>query len=230
MLAATDPAQPYGAALSWPKRPEGRRPARTPGAYVLLRDGNPVVYVERGGKGIVRLVELEGERAGRGGLPARRGGAGEADPEARDRARRRRAGDRLGPGGADHRRRLLAPAAAARRRRVSVPEGDTIHRAARADQHGARRPRDRARRGAQPALAASPPGRRARRAHARGGRGTRQAPARPLLRRPRRAHPPRDERQGLRRRRRPTALRAAVAGRSRPAAPSPRRPAPSCCA
>ena len=61
ILAATDPAQPYGAALRWPKRAEGRRPARTPGAFVLLRDGNPVVYVERGGKGIVRLVELEGE-------------------------------------------------------------------------------------------------------------------------------------------------------------------------
>ena len=61
LLAATDPAQPYGAALSWPKRAEGRRPARAPGAFVLLRDGNPVVYVERGGKGIVRLVELEGE-------------------------------------------------------------------------------------------------------------------------------------------------------------------------
>ena len=61
VLAATDPAQPYGAALAWPKRAEGRRPARTPGAYVLLRDGNPIVYVERGGKGIVRLIELEGE-------------------------------------------------------------------------------------------------------------------------------------------------------------------------
>jgi ATP-dependent Lhr-like helicase len=61
LLAATDPAQPYGASLPWPKRAEGRRPARTPGAFVLLRDGNPVLYVERGGKGIVRLVELEGE-------------------------------------------------------------------------------------------------------------------------------------------------------------------------
>ncbi|MDX6583994.1 MAG: ATP-dependent helicase Lhr and Lhr-like helicase [Solirubrobacterales bacterium] len=61
ILAATDPAQPYGATLRWPKRAEGRRPARTPGAYVLLRDGNPIVYVERGGKGIVRLIELEGE-------------------------------------------------------------------------------------------------------------------------------------------------------------------------
>jgi len=61
ILAATDPAQPYGAALAWPKRAEGRRPARTAGAYVLLRDGNPILYVERGGKGIVRLVQLEGE-------------------------------------------------------------------------------------------------------------------------------------------------------------------------
>ena len=61
VLAATDPAQPYGAALAWPRRAEGRRPARTPGAFVLLRDGNPIVYVERGGKGIVRLVALDGE-------------------------------------------------------------------------------------------------------------------------------------------------------------------------
>ncbi|MGH2988522.1 MAG: Lhr family helicase, partial [Solirubrobacterales bacterium] len=31
VLAATDPANPYGAALSWPKRPAGRRPSRSPG-------------------------------------------------------------------------------------------------------------------------------------------------------------------------------------------------------
>ena len=28
---------------------------------MLLRDGEPLLYVERGGKGILRLVELEGE-------------------------------------------------------------------------------------------------------------------------------------------------------------------------
>ena len=61
LLAATDPANPYGAALPWPKPPSGRRPARTPGAHVLLRDGAPVLYVERGGKGIVRIVELDAE-------------------------------------------------------------------------------------------------------------------------------------------------------------------------
>ncbi len=58
ILAATDPANPYGAALPWPKPPSGRRPARAPGAHVLLRDGEPLVYVERGGRSILRLVEL----------------------------------------------------------------------------------------------------------------------------------------------------------------------------
>jgi ATP-dependent Lhr-like helicase len=61
LLAATDPANPYGASLPWPKPASGRRPARAPGAHVLLRDGAPVVYVERGGRGLVRLAELGGE-------------------------------------------------------------------------------------------------------------------------------------------------------------------------
>jgi ATP-dependent Lhr-like helicase len=68
VLAATDPANPYGASLPWPKRdPDsggGRRPSRTAGAYVLMRDGQPLLYVERGGRGIVRLAELEGEPLG----------------------------------------------------------------------------------------------------------------------------------------------------------------------
>ena len=61
ILAATDPANPYGAALSWPKRPGGRRPSRTPGAYVLLREGEPRMFVERGGRGVLRLAELADE-------------------------------------------------------------------------------------------------------------------------------------------------------------------------
>jgi len=62
LLAATDPANPYGATLSWPKL-EGtsRRPARSAGAYVLMRDGEPVLYVERGGRSVLRLQELSGE-------------------------------------------------------------------------------------------------------------------------------------------------------------------------
>ncbi|HVO53954.1 MAG TPA: DEAD/DEAH box helicase [Solirubrobacterales bacterium] len=60
VLAATDPANPYGASLPWPKLESGRRPGRTPGAHLLLRDGEPVVFVERGGRGVLRLCKLEG--------------------------------------------------------------------------------------------------------------------------------------------------------------------------
>jgi ATP-dependent Lhr-like helicase len=59
VLAATDPANPYGASLPWPKPPSGRRPARAPGAHLLLRDGEPLIYVERGGRGILRLTHLD---------------------------------------------------------------------------------------------------------------------------------------------------------------------------
>jgi ATP-dependent helicase Lhr and Lhr-like helicase len=59
LLAATDPANAYGASLPWPKAPSGRRPARAPGAHVLLRDGEAVLYLDRGGRGILRLVEFD---------------------------------------------------------------------------------------------------------------------------------------------------------------------------
>ncbi|HNQ08630.1 MAG TPA: hypothetical protein PKH97_15795, partial [Tetrasphaera sp.] len=52
VLAATDPANPYGAALSWPERDGagGHQPGRKAGALVVLVDGVLVIYVERGGK------------------------------------------------------------------------------------------------------------------------------------------------------------------------------------
>ncbi|MGZ6672539.1 MAG: Lhr family helicase, partial [Solirubrobacteraceae bacterium] len=63
VLAATDPAQPYGAALPWPKRDEeSRRPQRVAGAYVVLAGAEPVLYVERGGKGVAVLVDAEDAR------------------------------------------------------------------------------------------------------------------------------------------------------------------------
>jgi ATP-dependent Lhr-like helicase len=54
LLAAADPANPYGAALAWPRRDEAdRRPfQRAAGAYVALVDGSAVVYVDRGGTSI----------------------------------------------------------------------------------------------------------------------------------------------------------------------------------
>jgi ATP-dependent Lhr-like helicase len=62
VLAAVDPAQPYGAALAWPAREDGRRPARVPGAYVVLTDGEPILYVERGGRGLQTLVPPDDPR------------------------------------------------------------------------------------------------------------------------------------------------------------------------
>ena len=58
VLAATDPANLYGATLPWPRREDSaRRPSRVPGAYVVTVDAEPVVYVERGGKGLLALGE-----------------------------------------------------------------------------------------------------------------------------------------------------------------------------
>ncbi len=54
VLAAADPAQPYGAALPWPKR-AGARAARVAGAYVVMLGGAAVLFVERGGRTLVPL-------------------------------------------------------------------------------------------------------------------------------------------------------------------------------
>ncbi|MEA2198398.1 MAG: ATP-dependent helicase Lhr and Lhr-like helicase [Solirubrobacteraceae bacterium] len=63
VLAAVDPAQPYGAALAWPKREDvARGPARVAGAYVVLAAGEPVLYLERGGKGLLTLVAIDDAR------------------------------------------------------------------------------------------------------------------------------------------------------------------------
>ncbi len=103
VLAAGDPASPFGAALPWPERPGeapgGHRPGRKAGALVVLAAGELVLYVERGGKTLLSWTQRPGgARAGCGG-PGRRGprrGAGPAD----DRAGRRRgrAGLAAGPG------------------------------------------------------------------------------------------------------------------------------------
>jgi ATP-dependent Lhr-like helicase len=61
VLAAVDPAQPYGAALPWPKH-GAARPTRVAGAYVVLAAGEPVVYLERGGRGLQTLVDGEDPR------------------------------------------------------------------------------------------------------------------------------------------------------------------------
>ena len=70
VIAAADPAQPYGAQLPWPRRSAGaRRVARVVGAYVVLVAGLPVLYVERGGRGLVTLTP-EGSEPGAARDPA----------------------------------------------------------------------------------------------------------------------------------------------------------------
>ncbi|MGN6130430.1 MAG: hypothetical protein ACTHOK_08840, partial [Nocardioidaceae bacterium] len=62
-LAATDPANPSGAALPWPERTtdttegSGHRPGRKAGALVVLVDGELAVYVERGGRTLLTFAE-----------------------------------------------------------------------------------------------------------------------------------------------------------------------------
>jgi ATP-dependent Lhr-like helicase len=58
VLAAADPAQPYGAGLPWPKR-AGARAARVAGAHVVLLGGEAALFVERGGRSLVPLRDPE---------------------------------------------------------------------------------------------------------------------------------------------------------------------------
>ncbi|HEX2119979.1 MAG TPA: DEAD/DEAH box helicase, partial [Acidimicrobiales bacterium] len=65
VLAATDPANAYGLSLPWPQRPRaGTRPENGPrrvaGAYVVLLDGGPCLYVEKGARGLVALRPYDG--------------------------------------------------------------------------------------------------------------------------------------------------------------------------
>jgi len=68
-LAATDPANPYGAALSWPASTgagsdgTGHRPGRKAGALVVLVDGALTLYVERGGRTLLTWTDDEGRLA-----------------------------------------------------------------------------------------------------------------------------------------------------------------------
>ena len=104
VLAATDPANPYGATLPWPKRDDespGRaaRAACAGGRYVVTLDAEPVLYVERGGQGpACHCASRTRPGCGRGARGAGRRGEARARAAARHRALRRRAGGRLETG------------------------------------------------------------------------------------------------------------------------------------
>jgi ATP-dependent helicase Lhr and Lhr-like helicase len=56
VLAAADPANPYGAALPWPT-PDGARPGRKAGALVVLVDGELAWFLERGGRSLLTFTD-----------------------------------------------------------------------------------------------------------------------------------------------------------------------------
>jgi ATP-dependent Lhr-like helicase len=72
VLASADPANPYGAALPWPRRDEGdRRPLqRAAGAYVVLVDGAAALYLDRGGTSLVALPPADDPAVLAAALPA----------------------------------------------------------------------------------------------------------------------------------------------------------------
>jgi len=58
LLAAADPANPYGAAVGWPESNAGR-PSRSAGAFVITAGGRLVVFIERGGRKILTFTDDE---------------------------------------------------------------------------------------------------------------------------------------------------------------------------
>ncbi len=58
VLAAADPANPYGAALSWPKTDETRL-QRTAGSHVVLVEGALAAFIARGGGDVAPLLPEE---------------------------------------------------------------------------------------------------------------------------------------------------------------------------
>jgi len=72
LLAAADPANPYGAALAWPRRgDDDRRPfQRAAGAAVVLVDGVAALYVERGGRSLQTLPAFDDEAVADAALAA----------------------------------------------------------------------------------------------------------------------------------------------------------------
>jgi ATP-dependent Lhr-like helicase len=57
VLAATDPANPYGSAIPWP--PAEPRPQRVPGAHVILVGGALVGYLARGDQALTTFLPEE---------------------------------------------------------------------------------------------------------------------------------------------------------------------------
>ena len=128
VLAATDPAQVYGASLPWPD--SSGRPARAAGSMVVLVDGLAVAYLDRGGRSLLTFAgALERRPVGR---HPRRHREGRSGALARAPPHRRRARVHLARRADAARRRLRRRLSRSRppvvihrsRARICCPEGD----------------------------------------------------------------------------------------------------------
>ena len=123
VLAATDPAQPYGAALPWPKRDGERARARSasPGAYVVSPAPSPSSTWSAAGKGSLTLVEPDDPRVGARASRRSPTRSGPGASEAGAGAGRRRAGLRRAVRRAAGRARLppVAPGPDAQRLKIA---------------------------------------------------------------------------------------------------------------
>ena len=173
VLSAVDPAQPYGAALRWPDT--AGRPSRTAGAHLLLADGEPVAFLERGGHALATFPAAAAAPTGPPGwCRSSSAAATAASRSAPSTANRCASAPRPPPccangwvdayKGLVRRQRPLSSGHRPRAARlIVVPEGDTIHRVAEPAAAGAGRPAARAVRGAPGPWARCGARRRARR-------------------------------------------------------------------
>jgi ATP-dependent helicase Lhr and Lhr-like helicase len=72
VLAATDPANPYGGVLSWPEPSGAHRhaPKRAAGAHVVVVGGQLILYAEKGGRSLVTFTPDEDALAAAAGALA----------------------------------------------------------------------------------------------------------------------------------------------------------------
>jgi ATP-dependent Lhr-like helicase len=82
-LAATDPANLFGAALPWPERTEGRKPMRVAGALVILIDGALAAWLSRDERALLTFIEGDEVDAIRARGLVAEALAAEASPERR---------------------------------------------------------------------------------------------------------------------------------------------------
>lgn len=59
VLAATDPANPFGAALPWPDAPTLRRPTRSAGSYICISDGRPMAWLSVAERRLILFAETD---------------------------------------------------------------------------------------------------------------------------------------------------------------------------